>query len=326
MNFTSLKYFLAVAEEQNVTRAAEKLFLSQQALSGHIARLEKELGVRLFDRSPGLTLTYAGRELKKHAEDILNAQRLILQTANDINNNTQGELRVGITHTCGRALLPEILPAFRATHPLIELQLFEGNASYLEAALERGGLDLIISYAPIGLERAVSELLIDERLLLAVPKDMARRSLGTEYTALQSGRKGPPDLSLFVHMPFIMLKEGNRIRAMIDAEAERTGFRPNVILEVENLETAFALARRGMGVTVYPELFRWCIHRSEALQGGEDVDFFPLSGEETTGALNIAWMESHYQSRAACDFVAVCKQAMETVKQEQRAFDAAPEQ
>ena len=69
MNFTSLKYFLAVAEEQNITKAAEKLFISQQALSGHITRLEKELGVRLFDRQPSLALTYAGRELKKHAEE-----------------------------------------------------------------------------------------------------------------------------------------------------------------------------------------------------------------------------------------------------------------
>ena len=347
MNFTSLKYFLAAAEEQNITRAAEKLFISQQALSGHITRLEKELGVRLFDRQPALTLTYAGRELKKHAEEILSAQRLILQTASDINNDTHGELRVGITHTCGRALLPEILPAYRERHPGIELRLLEGNSSFLEASLASGKLDLIISYAPIGLEHAVSELLIDERLLLVVPKALMLRSdfdaprpLKREKNSCPSRDKPEnktsaaghcrsedgsltPDLSVFGHLPFIMLKEGNRIRALIDAEATRTGFRPNIILEVENLETAFALARRGMGVTVYPDLFRWCIHRSDDLETDTGVDFFPLQGETTTGALNISWMEGHYQSKAAQNFVAVCREAMENVKRQRKAFELA---
>ena len=149
MNFQHLKYFLTVAEELNITKAAERLYISQQSLSNHIGNLERELGVKLFTRSPKLSLTYAGDLLVDTATQILDLHSQYLSKVGDINRQYMGVLRVGISHTCGLALLPDILPKFHSEFPLVEFSLFEGNSTQLEDELSHGRTDLIICFQPI---------------------------------------------------------------------------------------------------------------------------------------------------------------------------------
>ena len=132
MNFQNLKYFLLVAEELNITRAAERLYISQQSLSNHIANMERELDVKLFTRSPKLSLTYAGELLVDTATQILDLHTQYLTKVGDISRHYMGVLRLGSSHTCGLALLPEILPRFREEFPMVEFSLFEGNSNQLE--------------------------------------------------------------------------------------------------------------------------------------------------------------------------------------------------
>ena len=120
MNFLHLKYFLMVAEELNITRAAERLYISQQSLSNHISNMERELDVKLFTRSPKLSLTYAGGLLVETATQILDLYSQYQTKVGDINRHYLGMLRVGISHTCGLALMPDILPKFRQEFPLVE--------------------------------------------------------------------------------------------------------------------------------------------------------------------------------------------------------------
>ena len=100
-SLTSLKCFAAAAEELNFTRAAKRLFISQQALSSHISKLEEYYGVRLFDRGIPMTLTDAGRALQKHAREILSSVDDYAREVQDIKNFRQGELTVGIPVTRG---------------------------------------------------------------------------------------------------------------------------------------------------------------------------------------------------------------------------------
>ena len=95
MNFLHLKYFLLVAEELNITRAAERLYISQQSLSNHISNMEKELDVKLFTRSPKLSLTYAGDLLVETATQILDLHSQYLAKVGDINRHYMGLLRLG---------------------------------------------------------------------------------------------------------------------------------------------------------------------------------------------------------------------------------------
>ena len=152
MNFLHLKYFLLVAEELNITRAAERLYISQQSLSNHISNMERELDVKLFTRSPKLSLTYAGDLLVETATQILDLHSQYLAKVGDINRHYMGVLRLGISHTCGLALLPEVLPKFQAEFPMVDFSLFEGNSTHLEDELAHGRVDLIVCFQPIMME------------------------------------------------------------------------------------------------------------------------------------------------------------------------------
>ena len=157
LNFLHLKYFLMVAEELNITRAAERLYISQQSLSNHISNMERELDVKLFTRSPKLSLTYAGDMLVQTATQILDLYAQYTVKVGDTNRQYQGVLRVGISHTCGLALLPRILPHFRKEFPMVEFSLYEGNSNQLEGELSHGRVDLIICFQPIMLEGIKSD-------------------------------------------------------------------------------------------------------------------------------------------------------------------------
>ena len=106
MDLISLYYFQELSKDLNMTKTAERLYISQQSLSNHISNMEKELDVKLFTRSPKLSLTYAGDLLVETATQILDLHSQFLAKVGDINRHYMGVLRVGISHTCGLALLP----------------------------------------------------------------------------------------------------------------------------------------------------------------------------------------------------------------------------
>lgn len=307
MNFRNLQYFLAAAEEKNITHAARRLYISQQSLSGHIAKLEEELGVPLFERGPELKLTYAGERLALIARQICTLEREILREAGEISDRRRGRLRLGVSYTCGRSILPMILPAFCQAHPLVEISLMEGNHRQLNQWLSQGEIDVLIGYMPIDVPGAQVSVILQERLFLACPKPFSAQVFGDDAAALRAAREAGPDIRRFGEQPFILLKTGNRIRAMLDFYAAKLGFMPRVLLETENIETAFALAEQGMGITVYPELFLRTLHR-DAGGEGSPLDLFPLPGSETQGTLAVAFMENGYRSPAVLDFIALCKQ------------------
>lgn len=135
INFLNLEYFLVAAEELNFTRAARKLYISQQSLSNHISNLEKEFDVILFNRTLPLTLTYAGQALKARARELLDLRDETYREIADIKDFSTGQLSIGVSHTRGRVILPEILPSYQTQFPGIELKLIEGNSSTLASEL-----------------------------------------------------------------------------------------------------------------------------------------------------------------------------------------------
>ena len=124
INFLNLEYFLVAAEELNFTRAAKKLFISQQSLSNHISNLEKEFDVVLFNRTSPLTLTYAGQALKARARELLDLRDETYKEISDIKDFSTGQLAIGVSHTRGRVILPEILPTKKKGKA--ELQIWSG--------------------------------------------------------------------------------------------------------------------------------------------------------------------------------------------------------
>lgn len=309
MNFLHLKYFLMVAEELNITRAAERLYISQQSLSNHISNMERELNVKLFTRSPKLSLTYAGSQLVETATAILDLHSQFLTKVGDINHHYLGALKVGISHTCGLALLPEILPAFRAEFPMVEFSLFEGNSTQLETELSHGRVDLIICFHPIILEGVKTVPLTEQKLMMVVPRSFTDRIFGPEAEQVRRRFSEGADISAFAEEPFVLIKRGNRTRNIVDNYFSRYHFKPKLILETENTVTTLAMAKSGIGITICPELFLKAY--PSATQEAAEVDLFPLTDPSTFSRLVVGYRSDRYLSHFGERFIDMAKAVLE---------------
>ena len=313
MNFQHLKYFLMVAEELNITRAAERLYISQQSLSNHIGNLERELDVKLFTRSPKLSLTYAGGLLVDTATQILDLHSQYLSKVGDINKQYLGVLRVGISHTCGLALLPDILPRFRAEFPQVEFSLFEGNSTQLEDELSHGRVDLIICFQPIIMEGAATVPLMEQRLMLVAPKSFTQGLFGDQAEEKRRQFAQGTDIRDFAHLPFVLIKRGNRTRSIVDQYFRRYYFNPQLILETENTVTTLAMAQAGIGMTICPELFLRAMPAPTAESVG--VDLFPLTDPATSGRLVAGYQESRYLPHFGQRFLEITQEILKSYKE-----------
>ena len=308
VNFQHLKYFLMVAEELNITRAAERLYISQQSLSNHIGNLERELGVKLFTRSPKLSLTYAGGLLVDTASQILDLHSQYLSKVGDINKQYLGVLRVGVSHTCGLALLPDVLPRFRAEFPQVEFSLFEGNSTQLEDELSHGRVDLIICFQPIIMEGVAAIPLTQQQLVMVVPKTFTRQLFGTQAEEVRTQFAQGADIAAFQEMPFVLIKRGNRTRNIVDQYFNRYYFQPKLILETENTVTTLAMAQAGVGITICPELFLRAIPAPPAQSEG--VDLFPLTAPSTLGRLVAGYRQDRYLSNFGQRFIKIAQEVL----------------
>lgn len=307
MNFVNLKYFMAVVQEMSFSKAAQKLYLSQQALSGHIHRLEEECGTQLFERSPKLRLTYAGVCVAKHAAQILDLEEQMVVQLSDIANLRSGHLSVGTSHTRGRVLLPDIIPAYLNRYPTIELTMHTGITQELEGMLIDGSLDLLVGFPPFHSQSIQCIPVRKERLCLVVPKSlMAQKFANPDGAAAHFMRSGV-DIAAFCDMPFVMMKRG-RVHDMAFRYFSSHNITPNIILQHSDLETLLGLCLHGAGLTFsFESSARKAIMMSE--QNKADAAylfFFQDSSMETE--LVIAYNNDRYLSRAANDFILLAQE------------------
>lgn len=297
LNFLNLEYFLVAAEELNFTKAARRLFISQQSLSSHIASLEKELNVLLFDRTSPLTLTYAGQVFASRARAMIELKEEAFREMSDIKDFTTGQLTIGVSHTRGRVILPEILPVYRRLFPKIKLSLLEGNSQELDHALSHGEVDLIIGMKPFSVENVETVPICNEDVLLAVSDSLLEQYFPDRKQEMIEQLANGVDLKLLADCPVLTVKKGNRVRTIMDEMYEESQISPSIIFEAENIETILALAAKGMGITFYPQMF---VHPSR-----ENLHFYPLNYAKSHGVLAIGYYKDRYLPRAAKEFIQV---------------------
>ena len=255
MNFLSMDYFVTLAQERNFTRAAEKLHITQQTLSAHIAVLEKEAGSPLFLRRVPLELTYAGKVFLRYAQDIRKDVRALQQELNDAAQNEAGELRIGTAPLREKILLPGVIIRFLQQYPLIRFTLTEASNRVLQEKLLRGEIDLAIA----GFPKTVPGIELipyyeEEFVLLMSQKLLAQITAGNGYCQKDIPRRITADFpAVFRECPFL-LNDKNSIAGQIawDLFAEN-GFSPRIRIESDNMETLLELCAEGAGAMICSE-------------------------------------------------------------------------
>ena len=300
INFLNLEYFLVAAEELNFTRAAKRLYISQQSLSNHISNLEKEFDVVLFNRTSPLTLTYAGQALQTRARQLLDLKDETYKEISDIKDFSTGQLSIGVSHTRGRFILPEILPTYQREFPGIELHLVEGNSSELANDLLHGNIDLMIDLLPFTAENVATVPICREEILLIVPDEVIHKAYPDRFEEIKKKLYQSADVRLLENCPFVLLKKGNRVRTIADELFEDTQITPHIVLETENIETVLALSVQGMGITFYPRMFMSPdpasrSYRSAVLEQNH-LNLYSLNYTRAHGVLGIGYHKGRYMS------------------------------
>jgi DNA-binding transcriptional LysR family regulator len=243
MDLRQLEYFVAVAEERNFTRAAERVHISQSGVSAQIRRLEQELGADLFDRSARTTtLTTAGKAALEHARAALAAVGAVGQAVGEVTEVIRGRLTVGMVIGCTIAPLFDALAGFHQAHPGIEIALLEENSESLVEGVRSGAFDLALtgtaSAVPDGLEALT---VVSERLVAVTP---AGHPLGGgRQVALR-------DVAAY---PIICMPPGTGLRTVLDRACAANGLRPGIAFQASAADAIAGLATRGLGVGVLTE-------------------------------------------------------------------------
>ena len=172
MNFTSLDYFIALVQEKSYTKAAQRLHVTQQTLSAHIAALEKEMNCKLVIRQIPLDFTWAGRVFYRHALSLRTGKDTMEKEIADAASDETGVLRLGISPNRGRLVLPEILSAYTAAYPGIHVELTEEINRGLMKKLLDGDMDLTIAYFKEDVPGVTRELFYKEEIVLLIPKSL----------------------------------------------------------------------------------------------------------------------------------------------------------
>lgn len=312
MNFTSLRYFVNVAEELNISRSAEKLFISQQSLSNHINRLEAELNIKLFLRTPRLSLTYAGICLLRISRQILDLERQIHVQLDDISNERIGSLSIGITRTRARIILPQILPIYSKRYPAIELHTAIGENQDIFTKLLSGELDLIVSLQPEYNPEVENIPLMTDKFCVIVPHEtIAQRYPDSCEAAIRAFSGGQNfSFSAFEGIP-VLLSSGTHVRRAIDRYFEKNNLHPKILMETDDIETLFSLCKKGMGIT-----FSYENYAQKAIQPDLDhlmqqsAHIFTINDSELCGLICISYLKNRYLSRAARTFIELAREVL----------------
>jgi DNA-binding transcriptional LysR family regulator len=186
MELRHLRYFVAIAEERSISRAAERLWIAQPGLSTHMRRLEGELGVKLFERhARGVDLTPAGELFLERARAVLAAAELARSTGENLKAGVEGSVRLGVANEMPSATAPSLLASFGRERPEVEVTVFESYAGTLVRELRDGRLDAVIgpsdfASADLRSVRLASEpwvVLVGRRHPLATPGPVHARDL-----------------------------------------------------------------------------------------------------------------------------------------------------
>lgn len=172
MDIKSLRYFLAVTEEGNITKAAKRLCIAQPSLSRQLQLLEEELGVVLFERGKRrIQLTEEGYYLKRQAEEILALVEKTRSQLGQMGNSLCGQVSIGVVETCGGSILPDLAEGFHSQYPDVSFQIWSGNGDEVTDKLNRSLVDMAILREPFYIEQCESIFLRQEPWVAVMSRD-----------------------------------------------------------------------------------------------------------------------------------------------------------
>ena len=245
-----IDYFLVLAKELNISRAAKKLYTSQQNLSAYLKNLEEEYGVALFNRKPRLGLTIAGEVLLRTYQQMKMLENNLHMELLQISDGTKGHLEVGIHSSRSSIIVPEILSSYWEKYPNVTVNLVDGLTNYFEEELLAGRLDFFIGVDPFAHPSFEMVPLMDESVSIVISDALLQKYFGENWTDCKERFAKGVDLREFEHVPFILNEDDSRISIILSNYLEQNQIRITPRVKSNNAILRIELSAKNYGACI----------------------------------------------------------------------------
>ena len=283
MEVHQLRYFCAVAETGNFTRAAEREQVAQPSLSQQIMKLEEELAVRLFDRlGRSVRLTDMGQMFLPRARTILNELRAAKEEVAQRQSSVAGPISVGVIPTIAPYFMPTRIASFSRKYPEASMTVLEDVTVRLMDSLRAGLVDLAVMALPARGHDLECYPLRTERLFAILPKG---HRLAKKRTLLMKELR---------EEPFLLLRDDHCFRETAIEICKRARILPQVIFESGQFSSILGMVGAGLGVSIVPEM---------ALEQRADCTFVLIADEKASRTIGAATLKGHFLNRVQRAFL-----------------------
>jgi LysR family transcriptional regulator, hydrogen peroxide-inducible genes activator len=283
MEVHQLRYFCAVAETGNFTRAAEREQVAQPSLSQQIMKLEEELGVRLFDRlGRSVRLTDVGQVFLKRARTVLGELRAAREEVAERQSTVSGPLSVGVIPTIAPYFMPTRIAMFSRKYPQVSITVVEDVTVRLMDRLRAGLIDIAVIALPIRGHDVECVSLRSERLYAILPKDH------------QLAKKRSVMLKELRQEPFLLLRDDHCFRETAIDLCKRARILPQVVFESGQFSSIVGMVGAGLGISIVPEM---------ALEQRPDCSFVLIADDRASRTIGVATLKGHFLSKVQKAFV-----------------------
>lgn len=258
--FSNKDYVYCVYKERSFSKAADKLYISQPSLSATIAKVEKKLGTKIFDRkTKPISLTPFGVEYIREIERIYDIEEYLQALACDVHTLQSGSLAVGASNLSISSFVPKAVVKFKENFPNVHVELVDISTIRSSHMLDSGDLDMVITYWPYDSSKYTREICSTEHLILVIPQKfpindiLQPRMLTLSQLAdvnFSSSETPCVSISEVRQIPFILPRQTSSLRQGADMIFKAGEVEPKVVLETDYSAIAYNLASMGMGATI----------------------------------------------------------------------------
>lgn len=305
--FRGMEYVYAVYQEKSISRAAERLCISQPSLSANIKRIEGKVGYPLFDRSTKpLSLTECGERYIRSVEQIMAIENEFSDYVNDWGDLKTGNLVLGGSSLFASWVLPGLIGRFSVRYPKVHVELIEESTAELARLLQQGRIDMMLDNCRLDPRLFDHAVYREETLFLAVPRKfpairgaspymVSREMIVTGGWKDESVKSVP--LKLFAQEPFVMLKPENDTRKRAVEILQTAGITPDISLELDQQLTSYHVVCSGLGIAFVSDTL------ISEVPARPDVVYFKLPAGRRSRSLRFYWKAGRYQTRAMQEFL-----------------------
>ena len=293
MNTKQLEYVLVLSREGSFSKAADTLNITQPSLSQYIKKIEKEIGLPLFDRTNGdVRLTDAGRVYLESGKRILDLEQQMNAKFQDIAEHKTGTLRIGTSPFRSASMMPTVAKYFHDIYPGMYLIINEMETHELIDSCEHGDFDFCLTMLPLDERIFAYEPSVEEELVLAIPASYAPLSA----ISLPDRKYPAIDANQLNGLAFVMITESQVMQKALNSLCLEHELSIHTATVVKSLEAQIAMVRAGVGVALVPTgIERFC--------SGNEVRFYSFTQQLPKRKVVAMWRKDRYLSQAARDLI-----------------------